>query len=118
MYGLPKDADLRFLQGAELLQLCVGCHEIIANFFGDISITIQSPFILRVANEKRISPSDLPAGAAPLLSLVGTKIEKVAYDTSGRLELFFSNSKILILLDDSNDHESYTISHGDDLIVV
>ena len=64
------------------------------------------------------SPSDLPAGAAPLLSLVGTKIEKVAYDTSGRLELFFSNSKILILLDDSNDHESYTISHGDDLIVV
>jgi len=41
MFGLPSDFDASFLEGAMVLQVCIGLHEVILNFDGDISITIE-----------------------------------------------------------------------------
>jgi hypothetical protein len=118
MNGLPPNIDLSFLRGIELLQVCVGLHEVILHFTSDVSITIQGRFDHVQPSADARTDETLPSRAASLLMLIGKQVGSVSHKTSGELKLGFSGNHWLTFFDDSPQYEAYTISHGEELIVV
>lgn len=119
MYGLPKSVDLSFLVGATLIQVCVGENEVVLNFDGDISVMSASSVRYAQAGERDavLFEEARPAGQV-LLGLLGTAISEVANYGDGTVGLLWSSGERVELLDSWKEYESYTIRHGDLLIVV
>jgi hypothetical protein len=46
MYGVPSDLDLSFLCGAELIQVCLECHQLQFHFHPVGSIYVQGEWEL------------------------------------------------------------------------
>ena len=49
MYGFPADLNLAFLHGAELIQVCLGQHQLQFHFHPTGSISVTSAWKLREA---------------------------------------------------------------------
>ena len=118
MYGLPDDIDLSFLEGATLLQVCLGENEVILRFDPDLSITIESTFRARTPARQEALFRDPRSAAAVLVELISDVITKAQGRTDGTLRLSFSRGGVLEIYDDSKQYESYQIQHGEDLYVV
>lgn len=118
MYGLPSDLDLGFLVGPTLLQVCIGENEVILRFDGDISITIESRFLVRDLSGRETVFENAPPAAASLLDLLSDSIAEVLGQLDGTLRLSFAKGGILEVYDSSKDYESYQIQHGKDIHVV
>jgi hypothetical protein len=118
MYGLPDDIDLSFLEGATLLQVCLGENEVILRFDPDLSITIESTFRARTPARQGALFRDPRSAAAVLVELISDVITKAHGRTDGTLRLSFSRGGVLEIYDDSKQYESYQIQHGKDLYVV
>jgi len=118
MYGLPSSVSLSFLEGRTLLQVCIGLHDLILNFDGDTTITVCSSigYSTTFAQVKRYV--DFRQSATVLCTFLGTTIRAAKNAGDGTLALEFTKGRTLHLYDDSTDYESYTIKHGDQLIVV
>lgn len=56
--------------------------------------------------------------AASVVSLIGARVLTAKGVPDGTLTLTFSNNETLVLYDDSDHYESYTIRHGDDVWVI
>ena len=54
MYGVPVDLDLSFLHGAELIQVCLGQHQLQFHFHPVGSISVEGGWELRDAAGVRI----------------------------------------------------------------
>lgn len=117
MYGLPKDADLSFLQDQPLVQVCIGEHDAILNF-ADASISIQSTIVYQACASDPIRCSSYIEAARLLAMLLGQTVVKVAIERPGTLLLTFSAGTVLSICDDSAEYESYVISHASAIIVV
>ncbi len=118
MYRLSKDADLSFLRGVELQQVCVGCNEVILNFDQDVRITILSSFA--VAYKRGVPPiryDDASGGSAFLALLHGTVSRGEPTDEGGLLITFRSGASITVF-DDSDQYESFWLSNGNKQIIV
>jgi hypothetical protein len=118
MYGLPKDVDLRFLNGIELQQICIGLHDVILNFTDQVTITVQTRFIHKSCLQFSGKEEVIPLSACTLPTLLGKQITSFTNEINGTLVLTFSNGETLTLVDDSPDYESYVITHSDQIIVV
>lgn len=118
MYGLPLDTDLSFFIGAPLLQVCIGENEVIANLHPDISVMIAS--ILRVTTDAGVAEAfdDARSAGIAVLPLLGHEIKDATAVPEGTLRLIWDDGTIVEIIDDSKEYESYTIRHGEDLIVV
>jgi len=118
MYGLRSDVDLGFLADACLVQVCVGENEVILNFEPGISIMIA-------ANVRLSRPEMLPEliedsrvlGPA-LVSLLGDSVEGASVRPGGTLRMVWRTGAIVELLDSWEQFESYTVTHGDSVLVV
>ncbi len=74
MYGLRSDLDLSFLVGPTLLQVCIGENEVVLRFDGNISITIESRFLVRDLSGHDTVFENAPPAAALLVEFLPDSI--------------------------------------------
>ena len=55
MYGLNPEINLSFLVGRELLQVCIGIHQVQLHFDKDVSISIEGQRPQEVAARLQVS---------------------------------------------------------------
>jgi hypothetical protein len=119
MYGLPEDLDLSFFIGTTLIQLGMGEHQIAFVLHPDVRLSVGSR--MRLTNpeaEMFTIDEDYRETAGVLLHLISHDVQTANRTPSGALRLEWSNGAALEVDDDSDQYESYTINHGDRLIVV
>jgi hypothetical protein len=113
MYGLPKDIDLSFFVGQQLLQICLGEYQVLLNF-DDVSVNMNNA-------EYSFRGTRREAGGATggdLVSLLGKTCTAAVRVGEGDLRLEFGEE--VVVFHDSNApyYESYTINNVDGVIVV
>jgi hypothetical protein len=118
MYGLPPDFDASIFVGRELVQVSFTTNTIHLAFDGDIAITVESSFVLRLGNWTEPVTEAPPVHSSSLMALVGHRVRSARAATDGTLTLHFEGDGTLACLDDSKDYESYHIQAPDREIVV
>lgn len=117
MHGIPSGYEAPFLRGVKLHQVCVGENEVILHFEMDTTLTVECPTRWRTGEDRRehLDPS---AAAVDFVGLVGANVQDVFVLSPTELELAFANATSVVLIDDSDSYESFTVRHGDHLLVV
>lgn len=118
MYGLPRDINLGFFNGKELLQACFGVHDIILNFDGDVSVTVTSSLGCMGPGGSIQQYDDFRQASPAVLVLLNQTVLAAEGDEAGTLTLKFDGGGMLAIYDDSKNYESYTINNGGKMIVV
>lgn len=108
MYGLPKGADLQFLIGKELVQVCVGMYQVILRFYEELTISLECECEVIPALPGRV-PATSQAAVTSLISLIGTKITTANSIGNGDLAAGFSDGTTLLICDSNGNTESYQI---------
>jgi len=117
MYGLSSDQDLTFIVDRELVQVCVGRHDVILNLDG-ASIAIQTDVTFCESPSKEVHYEEITQMIPRLLDLLSAKILRASAVPPGTLQLEWSSGVTLKVHDSSKEYESYQIRGGDRLIVV
>ena len=112
MYGLNKDTDLTFLKGQEVTQVAIGTFQVQFCFDKDAIISVEGEFQYFSENSSSHWRQGTPEAAAPTLRLLGSSVQNVDGKEDGTLDLTFSNGDRLVVKDNSEQYESYTISGG------
>jgi hypothetical protein len=112
VYGIDPSTDLGFLIGARLLRVVDSPHQTQMFLSGDIEISTEGG--VSVENQA------LAAGQRQrwLEPLVGQEVERVAIQGRGHLCLHFTLGIEVVIRDDSDDFECYTVSSPNGTIVV
>jgi hypothetical protein len=110
MYGIPDNTDWSFLVGKELIQVCIGLHDVSLRFHEDVSIGIRSDFEHKPVAYSVASTPGLTEKAVTLVSLLGSKIVKATTHGPKTLVLSFSNTEYLKIYDNSDSYESFEVS--------
>jgi hypothetical protein len=118
MYGLERGVNLAFFTGKILLQICIGCHDLILNFDGDVSVTVTSGLACVEPDRAMQRYDDFCEAAPKVLEFLNQAVLFVEGDEAGTLTLKFDGGGTLSIYDDSKEYESYTIKNGSQLIVV
>jgi len=118
MYGIPTDVDLSFFSNATLQQVCIGENEVILHFDSDIMVMVTSTICVTSADGLQTAFTDAKAGGATLLNLLGNAVRVAMAGTDGTLKLTWKGGDILEILDTWKEFESYTVRHGESLLVV
>lgn len=93
-------------------------HDLILNFDKNVSVTVTSSVGCTSPKGTIVNYDDFRQAAPDLMAMINhTVISAEGYE-GGKLCLVFDGDKKLVLYDDSKDYESYTIKHGNELIVV
>ena len=118
MFGLPVGVDLTFLLGAALIQVCIGENEVVLNFDSDVSIMCASTVRYTRVGGAAESLDDARDAGKVLVELLSAVIEGASGSTDGTLLLRWSSGGQVELLDSWKEYESYTVRHGETMIVV
>ena len=118
MYGLPTDESFQFLIGRSLDQVCFGRYQVIFNFDAAVSISVEGGLGVRLPGAEETIVVDSRDVANVLVSAVGTRVVDVQVDDTRSLSLSFEDGLWLRVIDDQEEIESFTVSHGGPLIVV
>jgi len=119
MYGLPKNIDLSFLNGREVVQIAIGIFQVQFGFDEDAAIYVHSQFSHFDGHQDWTwtpDPSKVPV-AARALSLLGATVESVQTHEDGTLILSFVNGHRLTLIN-NKEYESYDIRRPGETITV
>lgn len=117
MYRLAQDADVSFMIGAELVQVCIGRNEIILNFEPDVRVTLLSEFSISQGT-RTVAYAEGSAGGSALLPLLHDVISAAASTPRGGLVLTFQSGRSLEIPDTSDQYESFLIAgKGREIIV-
>lgn len=114
VYGLPKNVDWNFLVGAILEQICFGKHNIQFHFDREISISVMSSLRLDGAESPTIDFGEL---ATTLCALLGEEITAAIPSNERAVSIRIGN-RVLELIDDSDQFESFVITAGSKEYVV
>jgi hypothetical protein len=117
MYGLPVTFDTSVFVGRELDEVCFTTNTITFSFKG-VLITVMGSFIHRDKQRTTANKQRVPVSSSSLMSLAGKAVRLAEAREDGTLTLYFTNGNALILLDDSQEYESYTIRIGDEETIV
>ena len=118
MYGIPESAEWSFLIGREVLQICIGLHQVSLRFDGQVVINIEGDFAHASVVATLGSGAGLPQKAASLVSLLGRKVASALSKGSKVLEIRFANEETLKLYDSSEIYESFQVTAPDKEIIV
>jgi hypothetical protein len=122
MYGVPRDLNLSLFYGARLNQICLGPFDLQFNFSTGANITVQSTWQLVDANDAVIDGSEGRVGDPPgnqsrakwrVRSLLGDIVDSGVVDPPRSFTLRFASGNRLIVFDDSEEYESFSIQPGD-----
>lgn len=108
MYGIKPDADLSFLVGRELLQVCTGQAQAIQHFENSVSILIEADFEVCL-NGITDRSTGFPLSGGLLLPLIGSRVQRARVASEVSLQLAFTDERILTLLDSNASTESFSI---------
>jgi hypothetical protein len=109
--------DLSFFVGATLTQVCLGENDLGLNFDHPfIRVMMQSDFGTRALDQEAMR-HDLALGHL-LRSFLLREVSSAAWAELGTLILTFVGGDQILVFDDSDQFESYTINHGEQTIVV
>ncbi len=117
MYGLSADVDLQFIEGGTLIQACIGENEVVLRFDNDVSVMVASN--VRLTHDgSSILIEDAREVGRRVTELLGDQITSAQGSPDGTTTLRWARGAVLDLLDTWDAYESYTITHGDAVIVV
>jgi hypothetical protein len=122
MYGKSgsldtSKTDLSFFKGTTLVQICLGSNDLGLNFdIPSIQIMMQSEFGMRVVGQDT-ALHDLTEGQL-LRSFLDREVSAASWGEMGTLVLTFARGDQVLIFDDSNQFESYTINRSGQIIVV
>lgn len=118
MYGIPPDLDLRFLHGAELIQVSVGQHQIGFAFHPSASISVGGYWELTDPAgkilDRRLEEPDRPP--YQLHRLLGRHVLDSTVSAPNSFALTFEGGEVLRIFDDSKQYESFEIQPGDIIV--
>lgn len=114
MYGVPVDLDLSFLHGAELIQVCLGQHQLQFHFHPVGSISVEGGWELRDAAGVRIDGHWQDPDRPPyqLHRPLGRRVARSEVAAPERFALTFEGGEVLRVFDDSPQYESFSIQPG------
>jgi hypothetical protein len=113
MYGLPADVDVRFLCERELVQVAIGVYEVQLHFDSNVSIAIQCHCQVGA----QVYEPGKVAGF-PLIGLLGRVVVNVMPLEQRHLRLDFDDGSSLVILENDEPYESYTVTGPGGAIVV
>jgi hypothetical protein len=115
---IPLDYDASWLVQASLDTISVSRYSVILDFdSGTGTLTIECD--TRVINGDRVRSYSYPRDAAvELLPLLLQTVANATVESATELAIDFSDGTRLMVVDSSDHYESFTLSRGDDLLVV
>jgi hypothetical protein len=123
MYGRNAEfgtADLSSLTKATLIQICLGAYDLGLIFDGPVrptsTVMITSSFGIELSGQQ-LSQYSLEDGHL-LRPFLNREIASAAWGKNGTLVLTFDNDEKILVFDDSDQYESYTINLGSTTIVI
>ena len=117
MYRMPKKERLNSLLSKELIQVCIGCNEVIFHFEDNCSIMVSS-CIRHITKENEFLYEKLWIGEIHLNTLLGSKILETAILDDKSLAVHFSNGSSIVLFDDDDNYEAIKFDIDGDIIIV
>jgi hypothetical protein len=117
MYGLPSDFDPDVFVGRELENVTFAQNLIVLRFTG-ISVNLEGTVPYKVSPSSDEQYESPPVVQSSLVGAVGRTVEATELKSPKELVLRLSNGFEVVLLDDSDQYESYLISFGEREIVV
>lgn len=118
MYGIPPGADLSFLLGTTLIQVCIGRHETILHLEPTTSIMLASD-VRVLESELTVDLRSALVVGAPLARLLSESITGVDGRADGTLRLFWTKADVVVeIIDTWDKYESYVITQGPRVVVV
>ena len=114
MYGVPKDLDLAFLHGAQLIQVCLGQHQVQLIFHPEANISVEGEWNLYAVDGSELDRSrPLPRQEAfQLHRLLGQRVTETSVSSPNWIALRFESGDLLRISDSSRDYESFSIQPG------
>jgi hypothetical protein len=114
VYGVPKDLDLAFLHNAELIQVCLGLHQLQFHFHPIGSISVQSGWELLDAAGVHIDGRHDGVNRPPFLlhRLLGLRVIGVDVFAPEWFAIRFESREVLRVFDDDPHYESFQIQPG------
>jgi Family of unknown function (DUF6188) len=110
--------DLGFLVGATLTQVAIGENETILHLHPDSTILIQSEVIIKIPGEEVSALETAVEVGSVLLPLLGKTVTEAVGTPRGSLALTWSDGRTVEVLNDSDQYECYSVTHGTDFFVV
>jgi hypothetical protein len=120
MNGLPTTTDVSFFAGQRLIQGCFGQNDLILNFDETEHISIVVTSSIGCIDSGGVSRRvvDFKTEAPFLLDLLGIPVLSAEVRPAGTLRVYFEGGSQIEIYDDSDQFESYVISHSGERIVV
>jgi hypothetical protein len=123
MYGRNGElgtTDLSFLEKATLIQICMGANDLGLVFDGPVrptsNVMISSVFAIRLSDQSA-SQHELEEGHL-LRPFLNRDVITANWAENGTLVLTFDKNDQILVLDNSDQFESYIITHGNTTIVI
>lgn len=115
MYGIPEGLDLTFLHGRELVQVCLGLHQVQFHFRPDATLAVEGAWELFDAAGHELDRNEPRSRSKPFQfhrvlgrSVVASEIRSPHWFT-----LYFDSGESLRVFDNSAEYESFSIQPGD-----
>ena len=108
MFGLPPQTDLTFLGNSELLQVCIGLHQVIMRFDKEITISLECEYWVNGIVQDQMG----------VVGVLGHRITAVVQGEGGQITARFSSGSLLEFRDSNSCYESYQITAPGRHIVV
>ena len=115
MRGVPADLDLGFLQGAEVVQLCLGRHQLQVHFHPSASINVEGRWELE-GEAGRLIDTGSPGAAGEscrLIRILGRQVVGFVVAAPTSFALNFDDGLVWRVYDSSSEFESFSIQPGD-----
>ena len=118
MYGVPAELDLKFLCGAELIQLCLGLYSIQLHVHPTGDISIEGDWELLDGTARLADCNCWGPGRGPyqLHALLGQHVTATEVAAPKSFALQFNSGHLLRVFDNSPEHESFSIQPGDIIV--
>ena len=115
MYGVPTTLDLTFLHGCEVVQVCLGLHQIQIHFHPEANIAIEGEWELLDVEGRELDRSEAAGRTKPfqLHRLLGRSVVGSEVRAPHWIALRFANGDLLRVTDSEPAHEAFSIQPGD-----
>ncbi len=109
MHGLPEDFDAGTFVGLELESVMFSPNTIHLAFAGHHSITVLGRLRYQLERVAHLRDDILPVADSGLPALLGRSVERAEVRRPGDLLLHFEGGGMLVVQDDDEHYESYSV---------
>jgi hypothetical protein len=113
VYRIPPDFDPGIFVGARLERVCFGPYIVHFDFAAgeSLELTIEGSYE-HSSGDGWTDAVRLPIGDSRLIQLTNHEVVSAQVESEERLRLTFDHGHELMLIDDTEQYESFQINHG------